>query len=379
MKRRLPLIAIPIVLCVLLLTPGCSSDPSNDSNGGNGLSSLGLSLEATGSDLIVLQADPSEVVVDTTDPNAPKNMAGQFTGTTSIEATVMDMNGGPAVGADAVFATRKGTLASGGMAVVTDDMGQAADSLEVTEDDEGSFFVGVTVGTEKQTTEVTVTVIRPNQPPVAVAGRDQQVECTSPDGTTVGLDGSNSTDPDSTPGTNDDIVLFEWLVDDMVIAEGEVVRGKFEEGMTTVTLRVTDSQGETDEDEVVINVVDTTPPRVAIVPDPDVLWPPNHKMVDVNIRFRVVDACSDPGDVDFVLRDVRSSEPANDIGDGNTEPDIMGADIGTADTHIQLRAERSGPGVGRTYTLLYTAEDAAGLSVRASGIVTVPHDQGGGD
>jgi hypothetical protein len=132
-----------------------------------------------------------------------------------------------------------------------------------------------------------------------------------------------------------------------------------------------------DEDEVVIDIVDTTPPQFAVVTDPDTLWPPNHKMVDVHISFRVVDACSVvPDDIDFVLRDVRSSEPANDIGDGNTEPDIMGADIGTRDTHVQLRAERSGPGVGRTYTLVYTAEDAEGRSVRAQGIVTVPHDQG---
>jgi hypothetical protein len=373
--RHLPLVALPIALCILLITPGCSDDPSNDSN--NGLSSLGLSLNTDGSDLIILTADPAEVVIDTTDPNAPTNPAGKFIGTTNLTATVMDTDGGPAVGVEVVFATRAGTLASGGSPVVTDDMGQAADTLEVTEDDEGTVFVGAIVGEERQTTEVTVTVIRPNQPPVANAGRDQTIECTSPGGTPVGLDGSASTDPDSTPGTNDDIVLFEWLVDDMVIAEGEVVRGVFQKGMTTVTLRVTDSEGEMDEDEVVIDVVDTTPPRFAVVPDPDVLWAPNHKMVDVHIGFRIVDACSVvPDDIEIILRDVRSSEPENDIGDGNTEPDIMGADIGTRDTHVQLRAERSGPGVGRTYTLVYTAEDPEGRSVRGRGIVTVPHDQG---
>ena len=373
--RRLPLLALPIALCLLLLTPGCSDDPSNDQSN-SGLSRLGLSLEANGSDLIILQADPTEVVIDTTDPNAPTNQMGKFIGTTKIGATVMDADGGPAVGVEVVFASRAGTLASGGSPVVTDDMGQAADTLEVTEDDEGTVFVGATVDTESQTTEVTVTVIRANQPPVADAGTDQTIECTSPEGTPVILDGSGSTDPDSTPGTNDDIVLFEWLVDGNVRAKGETVRGALKPGKTTVTLRVTDSQGATDEDEVVIDIVDSTPPRVAVVPDPDVLWPPNHKMRDVNIRFRVVDACSEPGEVEFVLHDVRSSEDPNGIGDGNTEPDIMGADIGTADTHVQLRAERSGPGVGRTYTLVYSATDAAGMAVRARGIVTVPHDQG---
>jgi len=355
--------------------PGCSDNPSGDSND-TGLSRLGLSLEAAGSDLIIMQADPSEIVIDTTDAGTPTNPDGKFIGTSVITATVQDANGGPMVGVDAVFATRAGTLASGGSPVVTDDMGKASDTLEVTEDDPASIFVGVTVGEEKQTVEVTVTVIRPNQPPVAIAGRDQTVECASPQGTVVILDGSHSTDPDSTPGTNDDIELFEWLVDGMVIATGEQARARFDEGMTTVTLRVTDSQGATDEDEVVINVVDTIPARFAIVPNPDVLWPPNHKMHDVHIGFRIVEACTPHDEYEFILRDVNSSEPVNDIGDGNTEPDIMGADIGTPDTDIQLRAERSGPGAGRTYTLLYTVEDADGFSVRVRGTVTVPHDQG---
>jgi hypothetical protein len=372
--RRLPLLALPIALCILILTPGCSDDPSNESNG---LSSLGLSLNRDSSELIVLTADPSEVVIDTTDPNAPTDPNGKYIGTTELKATVKDMDGNPQVGVEVIFLTRAGELASGGSPVMTDDMGMASDTLTVTEDDEGTVFVGAKVGEETQAGEVTVTVIRPNQPPVANAGRDQTIECSSPRGTPVGLDGSASTDPDSTPGTNDDIVKFEWLVDDQVIAEGEVVRGAFKKGMTTVTLRVTDSEGEMDEDEVVINVVDTTPPRFAVVPNPDVLWPPNHKMVDVEIGFRVVDACSVvPDDIEILLRAVRSSEPENDLGDGNTEPDIMGADIGTRDTHVQLRAERSGRGVGRTYTLVYTAEDAEGQSVRGRGIVTVPHDQG---
>jgi hypothetical protein len=372
--RRLPLFALPVALCLLLLTPGCSDDPSNDQN--NSLSRLGLSLEAIGSDLIILQADPAEIVIDTTDPNAPTDAMGKFIGTTKITVTVQDTDGNPMVGAEVVFTSDAGTLASGGSPVMTDEMGMVADALEVTEDDEGMVAVKATVDQDSQTIDVTVTVIRANEPPVADAGMDQTIECASPRGTPVDLDGSGSTDADSTPGTNDDIVLFEWLIDGMVIAEGAMAQGTLELGMTTVTLRVTDSEGEMDEDEVVFDIVDTTPPRLAILPDPDVLWPPNHKMRDVHVRFRVVDACSIPEDIEIALRDVRSSEPPNGIGDGNTEPDIMGADIGRPDDHIRLRAERSGPGVGRVYTLVYSATDAAGMAVRARGIVTVPHDRG---
>lgn len=373
--RRSNMLALSLALFVLFLTPGCSNDPSSDSSN-SALSSLGLSLEANGSDLIVLFADPAEVVIDTTDPGTPTNTDGLFIGTSTITATVVDSDGNPEVGAEVVFSSSAGTLASGGTPVLTNDTGMATDTLEVTQNDAGIVTVQVDFGSEQQTTDVTVTVILPNQPPVAVAGRDRTAECASPRGTPVDLDGSASTDPDSTAGTNDDIVLFEWLVDDMVIAEGETVRVVLQPGTTTVTLRVTDSDGATAEDEVVINVVDTIPPRVAVVPDPDELWPPNHTMHDVHIGFRIVEACTPPDDIVIVLRDVSSSEPANDIGDGNTEPDILGADIGTPDTDLQLRAERSGPGVGRIYTLVYTVEDAAGQSIRARGIVTVPHDQG---
>ncbi len=374
--RRLPLLALPLALCLLLLTPGCSDDASNEQNS-SGLSSLGLSLEEIGDTLIILDVDPTEIVIDTTDPLTPTDPGtGKFIGTTNIRATVGDTEGNAMVGVEVLFTSDAGTLASGGSPVLTDDLGIATDVLTAMEGDPQTIIIKATVGEASLTVDVTLTVIVENQPPVADAGMDQTIECASPEGTPVILDGSGSTDPDSTPGTNDDIVLFEWLVDGMVRAEGETVRGALKPGTTTVTLRVTDSQGATDEDEVVIDIVDTTPPRLAIIPDPDVLWPPNHKMRDVHIGFRVVDACSVPEAMQIALLDVRSSEPDNGLGDGNTENDIQGADIGRPDDHIRLRAERSGPGVGRTYTLVYSATDAAGMTVRARGIVTVPHDQG---
>jgi len=60
------------------------------------------------------------------------------------------------------------------------------------------------------------------------------------------------------------------------------------------------------------------------------------------------------------------------VGDGHTVNDIQVDDDG----NIYLRAERSGTGTGRIYTLTYTATDAAGnSSFPASTTVTVPHDQ----
>jgi hypothetical protein len=58
------------------------------------------------------------------------------------------------------------------------------------------------------------------------------------------------------------------------------------------------------------------------------------------------------------------------IGDGHTLDDIQ-VDVNGA---IFLRAERTGTGTGRTYTLLYQATDFQGNSVTATVIVTVPHE-----
>jgi hypothetical protein len=75
-----------------------------------------------------------------------------------------------------------------------------------------------------------------------------------------------------------------------------------------------------------------------------------------------------------------SSEPddAPGSGDGNTTGDIQDASIGEPDPTILLRAERSGDGSGRVYTLTYVARDASGNMASALGIVTVPHDEGTG-
>ena len=63
---------------------------------------------------------------------------------------------------------------------------------------------------------------------------------------------------------------------------------------------------------------------------------------------------------------------------GNTDGDIQGADVGTDDRDFALRAERSGPGDGRTYTAVYQVTDHAGNVTRADALVIVPHDMGHG-
>jgi hypothetical protein len=80
-----------------------------------------------------------------------------------------------------------------------------------------------------------------------------------------------------------------------------------------------------------------------------------------------------------VLLDATSSEP-NDApgpGDGATLIDVSGIDRLTPDSEVLLRAERSGTGTGRTYSLVYRALDGSGNAVVGTASVQVPHDVGG--
>lgn len=121
-------------------------------------------------------------------------------------------------------------------------------------------------------------------------------------------------------------------------------------------------------------VVDTTPPDLTVDVSPATLWPPNHELHEISVTLTATDACDD----DPVIRlvSVVSSEADNGDGDGNTTNDIQGAALGTADTSLLLRAERSGNGDGRTYTLTYKAEDRSGNVASVSKTVTVPKNQG---
>ena len=121
-------------------------------------------------------------------------------------------------------------------------------------------------------------------------------------------------------------------------------------------------------------IPDATPPDLTVSVNPSVLWPPNHKHVTVQATVTATDAV-DPNPT-ITLVSVTSNEPDNGGGDGNTVNDIVvkPAALHTYADTFQLRAERSGTGSGRVYTIIYTAADASGnTSAPQSATVTVPH------
>jgi hypothetical protein len=327
-------------------------------------------------------ADPAEITFDQTDPDAPMDPdTGLLIAEIQLTASAVDELGAPQPDLTVVFASNFGSLASAGAGVLTDVDGLASDMLTVLEDSPDEILVTATDGTRTEMLVLTVIRIFPNRPPVADAGMDLGAECTSMEGTPVTLDGSASTDPDSTEGTNDDIVSFEWFEgfgtpDEVLLGEGQMLDLAFDLGSHTVTLRVTDSEGEAATDDLQIDIIDTTPPTLSFVLDPDLLWPPNHMMRSITATPTAMDACSE---VTVTLTSVSSSEPDNGMGDGDTENDIQGVDAGAVDFEFLLRAERMGPGRGRVYTIEYHAEDDSGNTADATGTILVPHDMGNKD
>jgi hypothetical protein len=121
-------------------------------------------------------------------------------------------------------------------------------------------------------------------------------------------------------------------------------------------------------------VVDTTPPTLTLSASPSQLWPPNHKFVPITVTPISTDVCDD--DPAIRLVSITSDEAANGQGDGNTSPDVQGAALGTDDRTFSLRAERSGKGNGRVYTIRYEAEDGSGNVTASTTTATVSKSQG---
>jgi hypothetical protein len=199
-------------------------------------------------------------------------------------------------------------------------------------------------------------------PPVAVAGPDQTLECCSHDGASFTLDGSSSSDP------NGDPLKFVWKDGEgNIVGNSALLTLTRPCGSYTFTLTVTNLPGVSATASTHVVIQDTAAPALKVTVTPANLWPPDNKLVQVTASIDVSDVCDSSPRVTLVS--ITSNETL-------APDDIKGATLGTDCRTFQLRATRAGNGPGRTYTITYSATDAAGNSISKTAQVVVLHGVG---
>jgi uncharacterized repeat protein (TIGR03803 family) len=197
------------------------------------------------------------------------------------------------------------------------------------------------------------------------------LECGAPAGVTVRVG-----DPDG------DELTVVWMVNGQLVQTNTVLAShppatvdvslyaELPLGTNIVAVSAIDLQNNSASCSTEVTVVDTTPPTIVSASlRPEVLWPPDHKLVTVDVTARVRDNC---GSATWRIVSVRSDEPLNGPGDGNAAPDWTI----TGDHTVKLRAERSGGGSGRIYIITIQATDSSGnLSCYKTMNVIVPKNQ----
>ena len=141
-------------------------------------------------------------------------------------------------------------------------------------------------------------------------------------------------------------------------------------GTTTVTASASDTAGNTATGSFTVTVRDSTAPALSsLTPSVTELWPANHKLIAVTLTANASDLV---GVTSLQIVSATSNEPDNGLGDGDTAGDI----VITGPLTLNLRAERSGAGTGRIYTISVEARDAAGNATTRITMVTVPKSRG---
>ncbi len=133
-----------------------------------------------------------------------------------------------------------------------------------------------------------------------------------------------------------------------------------EEGQHTVQYWSVDNAANAESLHLIRVWIDKTPPEVTISAEPSILWPPDHKPVQVTINGSATDALSGVISKVFTVTD---------------EYNEVQASLSDFGEKIELIAWRNGDDKeGRIYTIKVVVTDKADNSTTKETVVTVPHD-----
>ena len=209
--------------------------------------------------------------------------------------------------------------------------------------------------------------------PTITCSGDQTLECTN----AVGAIEATVQDADG------DALMVIWALNGQpvqtnVLAAGSTTNAitlsltnEFGFGTNDISVGVTDDGTNVVMCSSTIVVQDTSPPVITkLLATPNVLWPPNHKLVCIRLCVKAEDSCG--GSTSWRITSVTSNEGDDSSTCKNTSPDWIIKD----DHKVLLRAERSGRGSGRDYTITVEASDDSGNVTSGEVHVLVPHDKG---
>lgn len=208
---------------------------------------------------------------------------------------------------------------------------------------------------------LTITSDDPKQPKIEIPLSGQVVDTVAPVITLLGQEeltveaGSVYVDAGATALDNYDGNLTTAIVTDNPVNSTVV-------GTYLVTYDVADASGNRTQLLRTVHVVDTIAPEVSLSVDRSLLWPPNHKLVDILVNGSAQDGGS--GLLSVVL------SVTDEYGKYNLTLPAFGSTVA-------LEAWRDGQDKdGRVYTLTAVATDRAGNVTTRSSNILVPHDMG---
>ncbi len=196
--------------------------------------------------------------------------------------------------------------------------------------------------------DIKLTVNYDSEPPVVSCPNNIVAECEGPQGAVVEFEASAS---DACEGI---------LVPSCDPAAGAIfLQGE----TTTVVCNAKDALKNAGQCLFEVTVEDTTPPVITgLNTTLSILWPPNGKMIPVEVNITAFDTCDTAPVCSITSIDSNESDDA-------TDTEITG------DLTANLRSRRFGYGDGRVYTISLECSDASGNVTPGRTLVTVPHDQ----